>query len=119
MQSEIQQMGGAAHTFTCDVSNESEVNRVGKLVQQQVGDVTILVNNAGILQNLPFMELDSARIRKTFEINILAYFWVCNLHYIEFSIISYTEGNILIMKIVLLLYKIMDYYNRSIILNYV
>lgn len=75
VQSEILQSDGRAYKYVCDVSDEFEVRRAGKLVQEQVGDVTVLVNNAGILQNLPFLELDSGRIKKTFEINILAHFW--------------------------------------------
>ncbi len=76
VQSEILANKGRAYVFVCDVSKEEEVNRVGKQVKETVGDVTVLVNNAGILQNMPFLDLDTERIRKTFAINTLAHFWV-------------------------------------------
>ncbi|XP_054723211.1 17-beta-hydroxysteroid dehydrogenase 13-like [Uloborus diversus] len=72
---EIRSLGGKAHAYICDVTNEKEVQRIGRTVQEEVGDVTILVNNAGILQNVLFMELDSGKIRKTLEVNLLSHFW--------------------------------------------
>ncbi|GFY59576.1 hypothetical protein TNIN_460541 [Trichonephila inaurata madagascariensis] len=74
--SEIRERGGVAHAYSCDISDLQEVQRVGKEVQQDVGDVTIVVNNAGILQNILFVDLDPAKIKKTLEVNVLSHFWI-------------------------------------------
>ncbi|GBM55393.1 Epidermal retinol dehydrogenase 2 [Araneus ventricosus] len=72
---EISQDGGSASWFVCDVTSESDVNAKARLVEQKVGEVTILINNAGIMQNLPMMELSSEGIKKTIEVNLLSHFW--------------------------------------------
>ncbi|XP_054723108.1 short-chain dehydrogenase/reductase family 16C member 6-like, partial [Uloborus diversus] len=72
---EITSKGGWAKWYRCDVTSEEDVNEKAKLVLQNVGDVYILLNNAGLMQNVPFLQLDSAKIRKTFEINIIAHIW--------------------------------------------
>ncbi|KFM82673.1 Epidermal retinol dehydrogenase 2, partial [Stegodyphus mimosarum] len=76
VESEIRERGGSARAYTCDVSNENHVKHVGKLVQDEVGDVTILVNNAGIFHNVFFTDLDCDKIRRTIEVNLLAHFWM-------------------------------------------
>ncbi|KAF8770835.1 17-beta-hydroxysteroid dehydrogenase 13 like protein [Argiope bruennichi] len=73
---EINEEGGEAHVHVCDISDLSQVQRVGQKVLQEVGDVTVVVNNAGILQNVLFSNLDPAKIRKTLEVNILSHFWI-------------------------------------------
>ncbi|KAJ9597161.1 hypothetical protein L9F63_026949, partial [Diploptera punctata] len=45
---DIRQEGGQAIGFKCDVTDRESVMETALLVQQQVGHVTILVNNAGI-----------------------------------------------------------------------
>ncbi|GFQ71982.1 hypothetical protein TNCT_610921 [Trichonephila clavata] len=72
---EIQQDGGTAFWFVCDVTSEDDVNAKARLVEQKAGEVTILINNAGIMQNLPMLELSSAIIKKTIEVNLLSHFW--------------------------------------------
>ncbi|GIX99529.1 hypothetical protein CEXT_729301 [Caerostris extrusa] len=74
--SEIKSRGGAAHAYLCDISDNDQVQQVGKRVQQEVGDISIVVNNAGILQNVLFTDLDPAKIRKTLEVNVLSHFWI-------------------------------------------
>lgn len=45
-------------------------------VKREVGDVTILVNNAGVVTGKKFMDSPDALIEKTMEVNSLAHFWV-------------------------------------------
>ncbi|KAG8191719.1 hypothetical protein JTE90_008783 [Oedothorax gibbosus] len=72
---EITESGGSAYYQVCDVSSEGDVTAKAEAVVQEVGEVTVLINNAGIMQNVPMLELSSARIRQTFEVNLLAHFW--------------------------------------------
>lgn len=45
-------------------------------VKKEVGDVDILVNNAGIVSGKSLLELTDEQIEKTFEVNVMAHFWV-------------------------------------------
>ena len=44
---EIERMGGEAHIYRCDISNNDDCDRLVKEVQQDHGYIDILVNNAG------------------------------------------------------------------------
>ena len=52
-------------------------------VKAEVGDVSILVNNAGVVYTSDLFATQDPQIEKTFEVNILAHFWV--------SMISFTK----------------------------
>lgn len=45
-------------------------------IKKQVGIVSILINNAGIMPTHSLLQQTEAEIRKTFDINVLAHFWV-------------------------------------------
>lgn len=68
--------GGEATAYECDVTDPEAVRRAGELVRKDVGDVTILVNNAGILHGGALLDLEDSQIKKTFAVNTLAHFWV-------------------------------------------
>jgi len=60
---------------SADVSKESEVERLFKIVDKELGTLDTLVNNAGIL--LPqsrVIDLDEARINKLLSTNVTSYF---------------------------------------------
>ncbi|KAG2458483.1 RDHE2 dehydrogenase, partial [Polypterus senegalus] len=44
-------------------------------VKREVGDVTILINNAGIVTGKKFMDSPDDLVQKTLEVNTLAHFW--------------------------------------------
>lgn len=75
---EVRLMGNDVYTYVCDCSNREEVYRVAKQVRDEVGDVAILVNNAGVVSGKNIMESDDGEIEKTFQVNTLAHFWVCH-----------------------------------------
>lgn len=47
-------------------------------VKREAGDVSILVNNAGIVTGKKFMDAPDSLIEKTVEVNTMAHFWVGN-----------------------------------------
>ena len=47
--------------------------------KDSVGDITMLVNNAGIVTGKKFLECDDRLIEKTFQVNTISHFWVCRL----------------------------------------
>ena len=58
------------------MSNREEVIETAKKVKKEVGDVTILINNAGIMPTYHFMDHTPEHIKRIFDINVLAHHWV-------------------------------------------
>ncbi|KAH0587852.1 hypothetical protein H2248_006607 [Termitomyces sp. 'cryptogamus'] len=61
--------------YKCDVSQWEEVEAVSKRVIEEIGEPTILVNNAGVVQGKLILDLTPADIHQTFSVNTLAHFW--------------------------------------------
>jgi len=72
---EIKANGGKAFSYVCDVRSFDAVLNVADKVRTDVGDVDILINNAGILNGGWLLDLKEEDIRRTFEVNTLAHFW--------------------------------------------
>ncbi|KAF8795766.1 Protein dhs-3 like protein [Argiope bruennichi] len=72
----IKSMQCKAYAYTCDVSNENQVEALADKVFREVGDVDILINNAGVLPGKPLFDLTNAQIKKTFAINSLSHMWM-------------------------------------------
>lgn len=45
-------------------------------VKKDIGDVTILVNNVGVITTADFLSTQDHQIERMFEINILGHMWV-------------------------------------------
>lgn len=71
----LKQMQCKAHAYTCDISNENQVEELGDKVTRDVGSVDILINNAGVMSAKPLMELSNEQIKRTLQINTLSHFW--------------------------------------------
>jgi len=63
------------HYYKCDVSKWEEVEAVAKLVVEEIGQPTILINNAGVVQGKLILDLSPEDIKQTFHVNTLAHFW--------------------------------------------
>uniref|UniRef100_A0A8D0GZY4 Estradiol 17-beta-dehydrogenase 11 n=1 Tax=Sphenodon punctatus TaxID=8508 RepID=A0A8D0GZY4_SPHPU len=72
---ECRKLGAEAYAFVVDCSKREEIYRAAEKVKSQVGDVSILVNNAGIVVAADLMATEDHEITKIFEVNILAHFW--------------------------------------------
>jgi len=73
--SSIEKMGGSAIAIAADVSCEKDVTRLFELVDQQLGKVTALVNNAGVLeQQMRVENMHAARLNRVFATNITGSF---------------------------------------------
>ncbi|XP_042863277.1 short-chain dehydrogenase/reductase family 16C member 6-like [Penaeus japonicus] len=68
--------GGAAFGYKCDVTNKDEVRAVSNEIRENVGEITILVNNAGIMPCKPFIKHTSEDIESIFRVNVFAHFWM-------------------------------------------
>ncbi|KAF8559191.1 retinal short-chain dehydrogenase reductase [Imleria badia] len=61
--------------YKCDVSKWEEVEAVSKMVIEEVGHPTMLVNNAGVVQGKLILDLNPQDLYQTFGVNTLAHFW--------------------------------------------
>jgi NAD(P)-dependent dehydrogenase (short-subunit alcohol dehydrogenase family) len=69
----VAKIGSAARAFPLDVTQEESWKAVATR-SRQVGDVDIVVNNAGYFPHRPIDELDLATWRKTFATNLDSHF---------------------------------------------
>ncbi|NXC66503.1 RDHE2 dehydrogenase, partial [Anhinga anhinga] len=67
--------GARVHSYICDCSKKQDIYRVADEVKKEVGDVSILVNNAGIASGKKFIDCPDSLIEKTMEVNTMAHFW--------------------------------------------
>lgn len=73
---EIKQLGKTkAFGYKCDVSNREEVFKTAEKVRAEVGNVTILINNAGIVYCRPLLDQTPEEIKRIFSVNVLAHCW--------------------------------------------
>ncbi|NXH81383.1 RDHE2 dehydrogenase, partial [Edolisoma coerulescens] len=66
---------GRVHSYICDCSKRQDVYRVADQVKKEVGDVSILINNAGIVIGKRFLDSPDSLVEKTVEVNTMAHFW--------------------------------------------
>jgi NAD(P)-dependent dehydrogenase (short-subunit alcohol dehydrogenase family) len=72
---EIVQAGGSAIAAAADVSSEADVVRFFKLIDDTLGPVTALVNNAGIVAPQTRVDqMNAARLSRVFATNIMGSF---------------------------------------------
>lgn len=72
---EIAENGGRAWSYACDVTNKENVYSVAERVKTDVGNVDILINNAGIVSGNLIEEVSDQKIERTFQVNVLSHFW--------------------------------------------
>ncbi|MEK7503871.1 MAG: SDR family NAD(P)-dependent oxidoreductase [Patescibacteria group bacterium] len=71
---EIKKAKGEAIAIKCDVSKKEEVDAMIQATVKEWGKLDILINNAGIAQFSPFLEMTEADWDKTININLKGYF---------------------------------------------
>jgi NAD(P)-dependent dehydrogenase (short-subunit alcohol dehydrogenase family) len=71
----IRERGGQALTVAADVSQEAEVERLFATVDQNLGRLSVLVNNAGIVAPSCRVDgMDAARVSRMFAVNVVGSF---------------------------------------------
>ncbi|XP_064415494.1 17-beta-hydroxysteroid dehydrogenase 13 isoform X3 [Latimeria chalumnae] len=72
---ECKKLGATVYFYVVDCSKRDDIYNAAERVRKDVGDITILVNNAGVVTGADFLTTKDHQILKTFEVNILAHFW--------------------------------------------
>jgi len=71
---EIEADGGRAWARTCDVREEGEVDAAVAAAMERWGKLDVLVNNAGVDDDTPFLEVDRGRWRDVIDTNLTGAF---------------------------------------------
>lgn len=71
----INSQKGSAIGFACDLSNDKDVQALEESVKTAVGDVDILINNAGIVTGKEFLQSPNKMNRLTVAVNTESHFW--------------------------------------------
>ncbi|KAA0197859.1 Epidermal retinal dehydrogenase 2 [Fasciolopsis buskii] len=66
--------GHSLHTYVCDLRSREQITETAKKVLHDVGNVTVLVNNAGFLSAKRLLDLRAEDIDNTFKVNVISHF---------------------------------------------
>lgn len=78
LEDELKAAGAAdVCVWTCDVSDEAEVDAMAVTIIDRFGRCDILVNNAGILRHASLSETSTAEWRRIFAVNVDGMFFIC------------------------------------------
>ncbi|KAM6346107.1 estradiol 17-beta-dehydrogenase 11-like [Podargus strigoides] len=72
---ECERLGATVQAFVVDCSKREEIYSAAEKVKKDIGDVSILVNNAGVITAADLLSTQDHQIERMFEVNILAHFW--------------------------------------------
>uniref|UniRef100_A0A8C4WQJ4 Short-chain dehydrogenase/reductase 3 n=1 Tax=Eptatretus burgeri TaxID=7764 RepID=A0A8C4WQJ4_EPTBU len=72
---EVRQAGSDCWYFVCDVADRHAVYRQAQVTRQKVGEVTVLVNNAGVVAGHSLLNIDDEALLSTEHVNVLGHFW--------------------------------------------
>jgi NAD(P)-dependent dehydrogenase (short-subunit alcohol dehydrogenase family) len=77
VKNEIEGNGGSANVFIADVTNEAQVDQLEKEVAAQIGNVQILINNAGINIRKNLVDFSLAEWESVIDTNLTSVFLMC------------------------------------------
>ncbi|XP_043495174.1 estradiol 17-beta-dehydrogenase 11 [Polistes fuscatus] len=76
---EIRNQGGKCWGYYCDISDRGEIYRIAKSIKIEIGNVFLLINNAGYVYGKTLLDIPDEEIERTFKINILAHYWTIKM----------------------------------------
>nr|XP_022916266.1 estradiol 17-beta-dehydrogenase 11 [Onthophagus taurus] len=71
----VKSNGGTIHHYKVDITKREEVYKVAEQVKKDAGDITILINNAGVVSGYHLLDIPDHLIQRTFEVNAISHFW--------------------------------------------
>jgi 3-oxoacyl-[acyl-carrier protein] reductase len=91
--SEINAKGGKAFAFQADVADDASVQACIRAVEQELGSLHILVNNAGVIEDDLFVRMKPEAWNKVVQTNLGGVFNVC--HAVAFGMMQRRAGRII------------------------
>ncbi|XP_055836571.1 estradiol 17-beta-dehydrogenase 11 [Episyrphus balteatus] len=71
----VKALGGYCKGYVVDISKREQVYKAADVVRHEVGDVTLLINNAGVVSGTLLLDTPDHLIERSFNVNTLAHFW--------------------------------------------
>lgn len=68
--------GIEARAYVADVTDEAQIKDMVADIEQNLGSIDILINNAGIIKRIPMCDMDVAEFREVIDIDLTAPFIV-------------------------------------------
>ncbi|WEW57896.1 hypothetical protein PRK78_003363 [Emydomyces testavorans] len=62
--------------YPCDICSREQIAKAAQAIRAELGEPTILVNNAGVLKGKSILDGTDAETRQTFEVNTLSHYWL-------------------------------------------
>ncbi|XP_045451391.1 estradiol 17-beta-dehydrogenase 11-like [Melitaea cinxia] len=88
----VKGLGGKCYGYLVDLANKDDIYRTAKQVEEEVGRVNLLINNAGVVSGKYLLDTPDHLIQRTFDVNVLAHFWTVKAFLP--SMIDYNDGHI-------------------------
>ncbi|XP_052228277.1 short-chain dehydrogenase/reductase 3-like isoform X2 [Dreissena polymorpha] len=98
-QSDIQAIGVEATYFKTDVSSRENIYKTAEEVQQTIGPVNLLINNAGVVCGKPLLDTTDSEFEYSLRVNTLAHIWTIKAFLP--SMLESGEGHIVCMNSIL------------------
>ncbi|XP_071853779.1 short-chain dehydrogenase/reductase family 16C member 6-like [Apostichopus japonicus] len=73
---ECTSLGGKAFAYKVNVASSEDVYKAAADVTKDVGDVTILVNNAGVVNGTTLLDTPDKLLHRTIDVNVKAAMWL-------------------------------------------
>lgn len=88
----LRRHGGRSAAIACDVGDRADASRMVETAVQSLGDIDLLVNNAGIVRLGPLASFPEADWRDLFRVNVDGVFFCCQA--VVPRMIAHRRGNI-------------------------
>lgn len=62
--------------YKCDITSPSTIASVAAQIREEVGNPTILINNAGVARGKSILDATEKDVRFTFDVNTLSHYWL-------------------------------------------
>ncbi|XP_060103063.1 17-beta-hydroxysteroid dehydrogenase 13-like [Heteronotia binoei] len=72
---ECRKLGAVVHTYVVNCQKREEIYRTADEVKKDIGDISILINNAGVIATGHFLSVPDEQIQSIIDVNLLAHYW--------------------------------------------
>ncbi|MCF6358080.1 MAG: SDR family NAD(P)-dependent oxidoreductase, partial [Draconibacterium sp.] len=69
---EYEKVGVNVYTLKFDVTSEEDVDRGISQIEKEIGDIEILVNNAGIIKRIPILDMAISDFKQVIDVDLVA-----------------------------------------------
>ncbi|EFN82867.1 short-chain dehydrogenase/reductase family 16C member 6 [Harpegnathos saltator] len=71
----VQAAGGTCYGYVCDLCDREDIYKKAIIIKEEIGKVTILINNAGVAIGTRLLDTPDKLIMRTMDVNIMSHFW--------------------------------------------